>query len=146
MPCRRLMISLVKPAAHLDWRLVTTWALHRLPPILKQFAQQYPNVTLDIEFMDSEKAYEQVLHGDSEVAVITLALEAHHNINSKKIWNDPLRFICAQDHPLAQIKTAGAKRSGRVSDYFAGVKYLYWADYSESISEGRHTVKGTNVD
>ena len=78
--------------------------LHRLPPILKQFAQQYPNVTLDIEFMDSEKAYEQVLHGDSEVAVITLALEAHHNINSKVIWNDPLRFICAQDHSLAQIK------------------------------------------
>jgi DNA-binding transcriptional LysR family regulator len=78
--------------------------LHRLPPILKQFAQQYPNVTLDIEFMDSEKAYEKVLHGESEVAVITLALESHHNINSKKIWNDPLRFICAQDHPLAALK------------------------------------------
>jgi len=78
--------------------------LHRLPPILKEFAQQYPNVTLDIEFMDSEKAYEKVLHGESEVAVITLALESHHNINSKKIWNDPLRFICAQDHPLAALK------------------------------------------
>ena len=78
--------------------------LHRLPPVLKQFAQQYPNVTLDIEFMDSEKAYEQVLHGQSEVAVITLALESHHNIHSKKIWNDPLRFICAQDHQLASLK------------------------------------------
>ena len=78
--------------------------LHRLPPILKQFAQQYPNVTLDIEFMDSEKAYEQVLHGQSEVAVITLALESHHNMHSKKIWNDPLRFICAQDHQLASLK------------------------------------------
>jgi DNA-binding transcriptional LysR family regulator len=78
--------------------------LHRLPPVLKQFSKQYPNVTLDIEFMDSEKAYEQVLHGESEVAVITLALDSHHNINSKKIWNDPLRFICAQDHPLANLK------------------------------------------
>ena len=77
--------------------------LHRLPPVLKQFAQQYPNVTLDIEFMDSEKAYEQVLHGQSEVAIITLALESHHNIHSQKIWNDPLRFICAQDHPLATL-------------------------------------------
>ena len=77
--------------------------LHRLPPVLKQFAQQYPKVTLDIEFMDSEKAYEQVLHGQSEVAVITLALESHHNIHSQKIWNDPLRFICAQDHPLATL-------------------------------------------
>jgi len=83
--------------------------LHRLPPILKQFAQQYPNVTLDIEFMDSEKAYEQVLHGESEVAVITLALDSHHNINSKKIWNDPLRFICAQDHPLAALKNPALK-------------------------------------
>ncbi|MBT6319548.1 LysR family transcriptional regulator [Porticoccaceae bacterium] len=77
--------------------------LHRLPPILKQFAQQYPGVTLDIEFMDSEKAYERVLQGQSEVAVITLALEPQHNIDSQVIWNDPLRFICAQDHPLAQI-------------------------------------------
>lgn len=78
--------------------------LHRLPPVLKQFSQQYPNVTLDIEFMDSEKAYELVLHGESEVAVITLALDSHHNIYSKKIWDDPLRFICAQDHPLASLK------------------------------------------
>ena len=83
--------------------------LHRLPPVLKQFAQQYPNVTLDIEFMDSEKAYEQVLHGQSEVAVITLALESHHNIHSKKIWDDPLRFICAQDHPLAELKKPALK-------------------------------------
>ena len=78
--------------------------LHRLPPVLKQFAQKYPKVKLDIEFMDSEKAYEQVLHGQSEVAVITLALESHHNIHSQKIWIDPLRFICAQDHPLAELK------------------------------------------
>ena len=78
--------------------------LHRLPPILKTFARQYPLVNLDIEFMDSEKAYEQILHGQSEVAVITLALENHPNILSKAIWKDPLRFICAPDHPLAQIK------------------------------------------
>ena len=78
--------------------------LHRLPPILKQFALQFPNVTLDIEFTDSEKAYEQVLHGETEVAVITLALDSHHNINSKKIWRDPLRFVCASDHPLAKLQ------------------------------------------
>jgi DNA-binding transcriptional LysR family regulator len=83
--------------------------LHRLPPILKKFAQTYPNVTLDIDFTDSEKAYEQVLHGETEVAVITLALDSHHNINSKKIWNDPLRFICAQDHPLAKLQKPDLK-------------------------------------
>jgi len=77
--------------------------LHRLPPILKAFARQYPRVNLNIEFMDSEKAYEQVLQGRSEVGVITLALDEHPNILYKKIWSDPLRFICAPDHPLAKI-------------------------------------------
>ena len=78
--------------------------LHRLPPILKKFAHQFPNVSLDIAFMDSEKAYEQILQGQSEVAVITLALETHQNIQSQRIWTDPLRFICAPDHDLALIK------------------------------------------
>ena len=77
--------------------------LHRLPPILKEFTRQNPKVSLNIEFMDSEKAYEQVLQGKSEVAVITLALEQHPNILCQKIWTDPLRFICAPDHALAKI-------------------------------------------
>ncbi|MGB1328189.1 MAG: LysR family transcriptional regulator [Porticoccaceae bacterium] len=77
--------------------------LHRLPPTLKAFARKYPEVHLNIEFMDSEKAYEQVLQGKSEVAVITLALEKHPNIFKRKIWHDPLQFICAPDHALAKI-------------------------------------------
>ena len=71
---------------------------------LKAFARQYPAVSLNIEFMDSEKAYEQVLQGKSEVAVITLALEQHPSIFCQKIWTDPLRFICASDHALAKIE------------------------------------------
>ena len=77
--------------------------LHRLPPVLKTFADRHPNVNLDIAFMDSEKAYEQVLQGHSDVAVITLALETHQNIHSRRIWRDPLQFICAPDHLLASI-------------------------------------------
>jgi DNA-binding transcriptional LysR family regulator len=79
--------------------------LHRLPPLLKKYAQAHTDVVLDIEFMDSEKAYEQVLLGQSEVAVITLALEERHNIVGKKIWDDLLRFVCAQDHPLSELIT-----------------------------------------
>src|SRR5690606_10701314 len=47
--------------------------LHRLPPVLKQFANLNPEVTLAVDFMDSEIAYDGVLHGRFEVAVITLA-------------------------------------------------------------------------
>ena len=83
--------------------------LHRLPPTLKAFASKYPEVNLNIEFMDSEKAYEQVLQGKSEVAVITLALEQHPNIYSRRIWSDPLQFICASNHTLAKIDRPSLK-------------------------------------
>ena len=77
--------------------------LHRLPKLLKTFTQTYPEVVLDITFMDSEKAYDQVLNGHSDAAVITLALDQHSNIRRQKIWNDPLKFACSKEHPLASL-------------------------------------------
>jgi len=34
--------------------------LHRLPPVLRRFTKAYPGVALDIDFLDSEVAYDQV--------------------------------------------------------------------------------------
>ena len=51
--------------------------LHRLPPLLREFTRRYPQVALDIQFLDSEVAYEEILHGRAELAVITLAPEPH---------------------------------------------------------------------
>lgn len=80
--------------------------LHRLPPILKRFTQGYPEVTIDVDFMDSEKAYEGILQGRFEVAAITLAPEAHPKIEAKTIWPDPLVFMVSDDHPLLSINKA----------------------------------------
>ena len=77
--------------------------LHRLPNILKIFSKTYPNVVLDIEFMDSEKAYERIMQAKSEIGIITLGSEIHPNIRKKKIWDDPLKFVCSQDHALSNM-------------------------------------------
>ncbi len=76
--------------------------LHRLPPVLKQFVSENPKVNLEVEFMDSEIAYDGVLHGRFEIGVITLAPEPHPRILSELIWDDPLTLMVAADHPLAQ--------------------------------------------
>jgi len=76
--------------------------LHRLPPILRQFSRQYPEVQLDIHFIDSEEAWEGVLHGDLELGVVTLPPEADPRVQQTVIWNDPLVFMVAPEHPLAQ--------------------------------------------
>ncbi len=74
--------------------------LHRLPPILRTFTRQYPNVALDIQFLDSEVAYEEILHGRAEVAVITLAPEPHHLVRATPVWDDLLDFVVAPEHSL----------------------------------------------
>jgi DNA-binding transcriptional LysR family regulator len=79
--------------------------LHRLPPVLRAFSDLYPQVRLNIEFTDSEKAHEAVLRGDIELAVITLALEESSNIDAHILWPDPLVFVAGPEHELAQQKT-----------------------------------------
>lgn len=76
--------------------------LHRLPPLLRTFTRRYPDVNLDIRFLDSEIAYEEVLHGRAELAVITLAPQTAAPVRAVKVWDDPLDFVVAPEHPLAQ--------------------------------------------
>lgn len=76
--------------------------LHRLPALLRRFAAQHPRVALDIRFLDSEQAYAQVLQGEVELAVTTLG-PTETPLQATAVWDDPLRFAVAPDHPLARL-------------------------------------------
>lgn len=76
--------------------------LHHLPAHLKNYVQEFPNVTLDVHFVDSEQAHEQVLAGDLELAFLTLPPQGDERLNYVTIWNDPLVFVAAPFHPLAK--------------------------------------------
>ncbi len=58
---------------------------------------------VDLEFLDSESACEQVAQGALELALITLPESLPSGIDAVPIWTDPLYFACAPDHPLAQL-------------------------------------------
>lgn len=75
--------------------------LHRLPPVLKRFTEHFPQVRLDIRFMDSEAACRAVETGDLELAIVTLPPGQPQNLRLKTIWDDPLAFMVGLDHPLA---------------------------------------------
>lgn len=100
--------------------------LHRLPPVLKRFTKTYPGVELDLDFLDSEKAYEEIAHGNYDLAIVTLSPEstidaiadvaikgqdtkaparcADSKTCSHIVWPDMLSFVAAPDHPLSQHK------------------------------------------
>lgn len=81
--------------------------LHRLPPVLREYTRRYPEVNLDLHFLDSEQAYQEVLAGRFDLAVVTLALEPQAHIHSHAIWEDRLHFVAAPGHPLAQKERIG---------------------------------------
>ena len=79
-------------------------SLHRLPPILRDYAHACPEVKLDLRFDESEIAYDSVLRGDLEIALITLSPHPDKNIDSRTIWQDRLCYVVAPEHPLANSK------------------------------------------
>ncbi len=75
--------------------------LHYLPPVLREFSSLYSQVKLDLHFLDSEQAYEEILHSRYDLAVVTLSLEQDSRLETYCIWQDQLQFVAAPDHPLA---------------------------------------------
>ncbi len=81
--------------------------LRRLPDILKKYAEDYPQVRLDLAFTDSENACQKIEKGDYELGVVTLPLSPSKRLKTTPLWNDPLTIAVALDHPL--VKIAGDK-------------------------------------
>ncbi len=75
--------------------------LHRLPPVLNSFSKRYPEVRLDIRFLDSETGCSAVERGELELAIVTLPTAPSANLEISEIWPDPLEFLVHKGHPLA---------------------------------------------
>lgn len=75
--------------------------LHRLPPILSYYSKAFPQVHIDIDFMDSEQAYDLIAQGKAELAIVTLSPVDEGGMITRPIWRDPLDFMVQREHILA---------------------------------------------
>jgi len=78
--------------------------LHRLPPVLRAYNQSFPEVELDMQFLDSELACKAVLHGELELGIVTLPPDNQDPLTLTPLWNDPLHIVASNDHPLSREK------------------------------------------
>jgi DNA-binding transcriptional LysR family regulator len=94
-----------------ELRLATSHhiGLHRLPEPLKRFHAAYPQVRLDLRFMDSEQACNEVARGEIELAIVTLPPKLEAPLKADAIWDDPLDIVVARHHPLAKVRAAQIK-------------------------------------
>ncbi len=79
--------------------------LHRLPAVLRAFNHSYPAVQLDIQFMDSQQAYEKILSGNFDLGIVTQAPKTDEQICSETVWKDLLVFVASKSHALSKLST-----------------------------------------
>lgn len=79
--------------------------LHRLPSVWTSISQNYPDIELQIHFMDSEQAYEQVIEGNMECAVVTLPEHPAADLTHYPLWQDDMAIYCSSNSPLRDENT-----------------------------------------
>jgi DNA-binding transcriptional LysR family regulator len=80
--------------------------LHRLPPVLREYAARYPRVQLDLRFMDSELACGAVARGEVELGIVTLPPTEEPTLERRPLWIDDLVAVVGREHPLAERRDA----------------------------------------
>jgi len=114
--------------------------LRRLPPILRQYSKQYPEVQLDIHFMDSESACSAVEQGRLELGVVTLPTHPAPNLKLIPLWEDPLYFVVNRDHPLSDLPQPSLKALAQHQAVLPGM-----GTYTREILEQALAPKGIQI-
>ncbi|MEH6355494.1 MAG: LysR family transcriptional regulator [Marinobacter sp.] len=78
--------------------------LHHLPSWLRRFNRDYPQVTLELQFMESDAAYAQMRKRGAELAFVTLSDGIDPNFKVYAQWPDPMAFVVGPEHPLAALE------------------------------------------
>ncbi|MFD2629516.1 LysR family transcriptional regulator [Oceanobacillus kapialis] len=76
---------------------------YRLPPILKEFKNQFPHVKLVFKPAHSdEMAKEQLLKGELDIAFIMDVMKPGDSLTMESLIQDDMKLVASPDHPLAR--------------------------------------------
>ncbi|MFD2924712.1 LysR family transcriptional regulator [Halobacillus naozhouensis] len=94
--------GLKEPAGTLVIGAQESQCTYRLPPILKEFKNQFPNVKLIFKPAHSdEKAKEQLLKGELDIAFIMDVPKPGDSLITEPLIQEQMKLVSAADHPLA---------------------------------------------
>ncbi len=83
-------------------RIATVYSigLHELPPYIKKFLKEFPNVNVHVEYRRSNQVYEDVQTGTSDLGLVAFPAQKK-NLKTEAFKKDRLVAIVAPAHPLA---------------------------------------------
>jgi LysR family transcriptional regulator, transcriptional activator of the cysJI operon len=80
--------------------------LHELPPYLKSFMQEFPDVNVHVEYRRSNMVYEDVLHNSVDLGLVAFP-SAIRQLEIIPFQEDRLVLICPPSHPFAKRRLVG---------------------------------------
>jgi len=98
--------SIVSGRLHIS--TVYSVGLHEMPPYIKEFMQKYPQVKARIEFSRSNRVYDDVAAGVSDLGIVAFPAK-NRQIEVIPFKEDRLVLICAPSHPLAKESAVSLK-------------------------------------
>jgi LysR family transcriptional regulator, transcriptional activator of the cysJI operon len=83
-------------------RIATVYSigLHELPPYLKRFLKEFPNVNVHVEYRRSNQVYEDIQSGTCDLGLVAFPVQKK-NLKSEAFKKDRLVLICHPNHALA---------------------------------------------
>jgi DNA-binding transcriptional LysR family regulator len=84
-------------------RLSTVYSigLHELPPYLKRFLKEFPNVNVHVEYRRSNQVYDEVCEGTSDLGLVAFPVQKK-TLKVEPFRKDRLVLICIPSHELAK--------------------------------------------
>ena len=91
-------------------RIATVYSigLHELPPYIKAFLQQFPQVNVRIEYRRSNLVYEDVAQNVMDLGLVAFPSK-QRGVEVLPWRDDELVLVCEPNHPLAKNKSATLK-------------------------------------
>ena len=91
-------------AGNLRIATVFSLGLHELPPVVKEFRKQFPDVELKVDYLRSNQVYTEVVEGRADLGVVAYPAK-RKGVTIEEFAQDQLVCICPPEHGLASQKS-----------------------------------------
>jgi len=89
--------------------IVYSVGLHELPPYLKQYLREFPEVNVHVEYARPNKIYDDAIAGRIDLGIVAYPSK-HPQIAMTPFREDRLVVVCPTEHPFASLKRISVSR------------------------------------
>ena len=95
------LAALSQSTARVNLAAIFSIGMHTLQPYIKKFIAEYPNVHLNVDYLDAATIYERLILGEIDFGLVAVPRK-DNNIEIYPFESEPLVFVCSAQHSLAK--------------------------------------------